>query len=160
MSNNTFTKSIIANMLCISEKRAKQLTDEGVLNEVVPGHYKMTESVQSYIKYLQNQVSDKDYTSDYNTEKAKLTKAKREKEEAELSLMKNQLHKADDIEFVMGKMLISFKSKMLVIPQKALPKIYNNSDKNEILAILKKEIVEALDELSEYDENLFNDNGN
>ncbi len=154
MSNNTFTKSIIANMLCISEKRVKQLTDEGVLNEVVPGHYKMTESVQSYIKYLQNQIADKDYTSDYNTEKAKLTKAKRENEERKLSVMKNELHKSTDIEFIISKMLIAFKSKMLVVPQKTLPKIYNNKDKNEILSVLKSEIIEALEELSDYD-NLF-----
>ncbi len=148
---NAYKRSIIANTLGISEKRVKQLTDEKVLKEISPGHYGLIDSVQAYIKYLQNQIADKDYTSDYNTEKAKLTKAKREKEEVELAVMKNELHKTSDIEFVFGKMLVAFKSKMLVVPQKALPKIYNNSDKNEILTVLKSEIVEALDELADLD---------
>lgn len=159
MSTKCYKRSIIANILGISEKRVKQLTSEGVLNEVVQGHYGLTESVQAYIKYLQNQIADKDYTSDYNTEKAKLTKAKREKEEAELSIMRGDLHKSSDIELVLGKMLVSFKAKMLVIPQKTVPKIINSNDKNEIIKILNDEINEALQELSECDSELFRNVG-
>ncbi len=153
-----YKRSIIATTLCISEKRVKQLTEEGVLVEVITGHYGLIESVQAYIKYLQNKISDRDTTSDYNVEKAKLTRAKREKEEAELAHKKGDLHKSSDVEFVVGNMITSFRAKALTIPNKSLPKIKNAKDDKEILAILKSELIEALDEMSEYDNQLFLDN--
>ncbi len=131
------------------------MTDEGVLVEVSSGHYALAESVKAYIKYLQNLNADKDVTSDYNTEKAKLTKAKREKEEAELALRRGELHLASDIKFVMGNMLTSFKAKVLTIPNKALPKIKNANSDNEILSCLKEIVRDTLEELTEYDEELF-----
>ncbi len=151
MSVKGCKRSIIAEMLGLTEKRVKQLTEEGVLKEVANGHYKLAESIQAYIGYLQNKLSDRDETSDYNTEKAKLTKAKREKEEAELALMKGELHNASDVEFVVSTMLVSFRAKMLTVPNKSLAEIRNAKNDKEILKIIKKHVVEALDELSEFD---------
>ncbi len=157
MSGKGCKRSIVAEMLGLTEKRVKQLTDEGVLKEVVSGHYKLAESIQAYITYLQNKLSDRDETSDYNTEKAKLTKAKREKEEAELALMRGELHRSADVEFVVGTMIVSFRAKMLTVPNKALPEIKAAADDNEILSILKHYITDALLELSEFDIHKYDD---
>ncbi len=151
-----FSRKVIAEILCLSEKRVKQLTDEGVLIEITKGHYSLKDSVQSYIKYLQNMISDRDYGSDYNIEKAKLTKVKREKEEMQLKIINGEVHKSEDIERVIGNMLIAFKSKMLTVSQKVVPKLLNTNDKNETTNILNNEILEALSELIEYDKELFN----
>lgn len=151
-----YKRAIISETLCISEKRVKQLTEQGVLKEEINGHYSLMDSVQNYIKYLQNQISDRNYTSDYNTEKAMLTKAKREKEEAELLLLKGDLHKSEDIEFVLGNMLIAFKAKLLTLPHKAVSQITEHSSKNDIIEILTNEVLATLTELSEYGDELFN----
>ena len=69
-----YTRKVISQLLNISEKRVKQLTGEGVIDEFSPGFYKMVPAVQGYIKYLQRQVSDDDPASNYNAEKARLTR--------------------------------------------------------------------------------------
>ncbi len=145
-----FKRKIIADLLNLSEKRVKQLTDEGILTEIKKDHYGLKDSVQCYVKYLQNMISDRDYSSDYNVEKTRLTKAKREKEEMELALKSGALHKAEDITFTVSNMLIAFKSKMLSIPSKLAPKVAKEKDINTINALLTDEINEALNELSEY----------
>lgn len=70
------------------------------------------------------------------------------------------MHKSEDVEFVITNMLISFKSKLLEMPNKVLPEIMNLPDDKEkthkILEILNTAVKEALNELSEYNPNMFN----
>lgn len=149
-----YDKKNVAEFLNITPRRVGQLADEGILKEY-GGRYKLKECIADYIEYLQNQISDRDYTSDYNTERAKLTRAKREKEEMEFKLRQNELHLAEDIELVMGNIIISFRNKMMTIPQKALNQLMNAKKSEEIMEILEIAINEALNELSEYDPKLF-----
>ena len=51
----------------------------------------------------------------------------------------------------MTNMLMSFKSRLLSIPQKVAPLIVGEDDINRISEVLEKEIFETLEELSEYD---------
>ena len=46
---------------------------------------------------------------DYNTERAKLARAKREKEELELDLKRREVLQAADVEKVMVEMLLRFR---------------------------------------------------
>ncbi len=146
-----YKRSVVANALGLSEKRVKQLTEEGILEEVAPGYYGLKESIQSYIRYLQNKNGD-DGSTDVGKEKYLMTKAKREKIEAEVALIKGELHKASDIENAMGKILVAFKAKMLGLPHKVLPQIIATQDKNEIVEILRTAVYDALEELATYDE--------
>ena len=91
-----------------------------------------------------------DETIDYNTERAKLVRAKRKNEEYELQLKENQLHAAEDIEAVMTDMLVNFKSRLMAIPSKLAPVLCKKTDKAEIFALLKDHIDEALMELSDF----------
>lgn len=156
-----YTRKVIAQLLNLSEKRIKQLTEEGVMEEYSEGFYKLVPTIQGYVKFLQNQISDDDQTSDYNTEKAKLTKAKRENAEMDLKVKKNELHKSADVEFIMTNMLIAFKAKLEMLPYKALPKLINiPKDKEKadyITKVLKSTIDEALNELSEYNPECFDE---
>ncbi len=147
-----YDRKIIAKTLKMTERRVKQLTEEGVLTEVSKGYYGLIESVHAYIEYIQN----KNPTSDYNKERAGLTKTKREKEEAELAIMRGELCKTSDVDYIVSAMIIAFRAKMLTIPNKIAPEIKNIDSEVETISLIKKYIIEALEELSEFDANKLN----
>jgi phage terminase Nu1 subunit (DNA packaging protein) len=154
-----YSRRVIAELLCRSEKRIKQLTDDGILEECAAGHYRLVPTVQAFIKYLDGLITDEDQASSYNTEKARLTKVKREDAELNLRVKKNELHRASDVEFIMTNMLVAFKSKLEVLPYKVLPSLINIPDGPEkaktVTNILKDAISEALNELAGYDPEAF-----
>ena len=156
-----YTRKAIAEILELSEKRVSQLTDSEHIKEFSPGHYKLLPAIRGYIRFLKSQMADGDGTSDYNTEKARLTKAKREDAELDLRLRKNELHEAADIEFIMTNMLIAFKAKLETLPYKVLPSVMNipeDKDKAEYLVgVLKAVVDEALNEFADYSPELFNE---
>ena len=134
----------IARFLDVSERRVRQLRDEKVIAEVRPGLYDLIDTNHRYINYLRKRNPEGDETIDYNTERAKLVRAKRKNEEYELQLKENQLHAAEDIEAVMTDMLVNFKSRLMAIPSKLAPVLCKKTDKAEIFALLKDHIAEAL----------------
>ena len=69
-----YTTKIVAQYLDLSERRVRQLRDEGVLEEKAPGLYDLRSSVRRYINYLRGDEGGK---ADLNEERAKLTKEKR-----------------------------------------------------------------------------------
>ena len=156
-----FTIKVIANLFNLSEKRIRQLTSDGIIEEYSKGYYALAPTVQGYIRYLQRQISDDDSGSDYNTEKAKLTKAKRENAELDLKVRTGVLHKSENIEFVMTNMLIAFKAKLLSMPYKILAGINAISDganrNDAIIGIIKSAVLETLTELSGYNPDMFSD---
>lgn len=47
-----YTSKVIARWLCLTERRVRQLRDEGVIVEARPGLYELQPTVARYIKYL------------------------------------------------------------------------------------------------------------
>jgi len=150
-----YSRKNIAQILTISEKRVKQLTDEGVIDEFSPGFYHLLPAVRGYIGYLQSLVADDDQSSDYNQERARYTRIKREDAELDLQVKRNELHHAHVVEFVVTNSIVAFKAKLETLPHTALPAlmgIADGADKPErILAVLKKSTDDALSEFAEYD---------
>ena len=140
----------VARFLDVSERRVRQLRDEKVIAEVRPGLYDLIDTNHRYINYLRKRNPESETTIDYNTERAKLVRAKRKNEEYELQLKENKLHAAEDIEAVMTDMLVNFKSRLMAIPSKLAPVLSKKTDKTEIFALLKDHIDEALAELSDF----------
>ena len=68
--------------------------------------------------------------------------------------MKGELHKAEDVEIVMMDMLVAFKTKIMGIPSKVAP-ILENRDAAFVKDRLTKEVIEALNELKDYDPKAF-----
>ena len=159
--SKVYSSEIIAQALSLSTKRVKQLTDDGIITHSTPGNYELYPTMKQYIAYLQALTADDDKTSDYNVEKARLTRAKREDAELALQQKRGELHRAADIEFVMTNMLVAFKAKLETLPHKVLPSIINLPPDREpgeyLLGVLKAAIDEALGELAEYDPALFDE---
>lgn len=130
-----------------------------MIAEVRPGLYDLIDTNHRYINYLRKRNPESEETIDYNTERAKLVRAKRKNEEYELQLKENTLHAAADIEAVMTDMLVNFKSRLMAIPSKLAPVLCKKTDKAEIFALLKDHIDEALMELSDF-KTTFGERGN
>lgn len=145
-----YTSKVVADFLDLSERRVRQLRDKGIISEMRPGLFDLRTVTRQYINYLRKDGNPEEVV-DYNTERAKLVRAKRENEELELSLRKREVHRSEDIEKVMSDMLIRFKTRLMAIPAKLSPILSKKKDQTEIFKIMKAAIDEALDELADYD---------
>jgi phage terminase Nu1 subunit (DNA packaging protein) len=146
----TCTTSELAMVLGVSDRRIQQLVKEGLITPIGRNEYKLSETVQSYIKTVQGKQK-----SEYQEERTKLTKTNREKAEIELQLLRNEVHHSEDVKRVMYDMLGAFRSRLLAIPQKVAPAATVETDLLKMQNLLKAEIYDALTELSEYDPGKF-----
>ena len=146
-----YTTKILAQWLDLTERAVRDLKKRGIIHEYKgrEGLYQLRESVVDYINYLRNKNPGLS-NLDYNQERAKLVKTKRETAELELAERKNELHKSEDIEVIMSDMLIRFRTRLMAIPAKQSPILAEKKDQKEIFKILKDAIDEAMEELSDY----------
>lgn len=145
-----YTAAVVGQWLNVSDRRVRQLRQQGVFVEVRPGLYNLKDCVHRYIDFLKKDGSP-EAAVDYNTERAKLTRAKREKEELELELQRREVIRAADVEKVMAAMLLRFRQKIRNIPVKQSPGLAAETNQTEIFLILKKATDEALEELADFD---------
>ena len=83
-----YTSEVVAQHLDVTERRVRQLRDEGIIREKRPGLYNLVDAMTRYIKYV-----NAGSKVDLNDERAKLTKVKREAAE-----MENRVRKAELME--------------------------------------------------------------
>lgn len=149
----------LAKMFGFTRQRINQLAQEGILEKQAAGRWPLMKNVQRYIDYLKTGVKDRENDEEaqamYWEEKALHEKAKREMAEIKLAKLKGQMHDAADIELVMTNMLVTFRTRILAIPDKLAPKVLGVKNLSEISDAINTELLEALTELSEYDPALF-----
>ena len=146
-----YTSAAVAKRLDMTERNVRLLRDKGVLTEYRPGLYNIDEATRQYINFLRKKNPEAEEKVDYNTERAKLVRAKREAQELELQMRKNEVHTCEDVEQVMSDMLIRFKTRLMAIPAKLSPIMSKKTDQTEIFKTMKTAIDEALEELSDFD---------
>ena len=141
-----YTSKVVAQWLGLSERRVRQLRDEGVLTEARPGLYDLQQSVLRYIQYLGGAGRE-----GLNEERRKLTAAKREAAEMENQIRRGSLHATEDFEVGLKTVLLNMRSRLLVIPAALSPALSEmGGDRTAIFDKLKDAIDEALEELSQY----------
>jgi len=143
----------IARVLDLTERRVRQLKSQDVIHEYrgSPGLYELLPTVHAYVNYLRKRNPESAENIDYNTERAKLVRAKRLNEEYDLRVKEGDLHASVDVEAVMTDMLMNFKSRLMAIPAKLSPVLSKKTARAEIHRILKDSIDEALNELADFD---------
>ena len=151
---------VIADMLDVSPRRIGQLCEEGILSKVKNGSFLLVPTIRNYVRYLKTKNdTDKpengDVSEEYAIEHTKLEKAKREKAELEVALMKGNVHASEDVEREMTKMLSAFRARTLSIPSKLAPRVAITQDAIKIEEMIRNEVYSALRELSEYDPKVF-----
>jgi phage terminase Nu1 subunit (DNA packaging protein) len=146
----------LAELLGLSARRIQQLAEEGVIIKAGRGRYKAAESIQNYIRFLQEKErSANEGEADYFKERALHEKAKREMAEIELAVIKGEIHRSEDVKVVMNDMIAAFRSKVLALPTKLAPQLAGKTEIPIVKELLNREIREALTELAEYDPQVF-----
>lgn len=146
-----YTAAAVARRLDMTERNVRLLRDKGVLTEYKPGLYDLQAVTVQYINFLRQKNPKAEDKVDYNTERAKLVRAKRESEELELQVRKNELHTTEDIEKALTDMLVNFRTKLMAIPAKLSPIMAKKKDQTEIFKLMKAAIDETLEELADFD---------
>lgn len=149
---NTVSTSLLAEILGVTPRRVQQLTKEIPLDQVSRGTYDLPITIQKYIAWIKDSAAtSNEGEADFQTEKTLLTRAQRKKAERLLQLMDGDLHKSDDVKFIVGNMVATVRSRLLDIPAKLSPKMIAQKDIDVVRAIIQDEIYVALDTLADYD---------
>lgn len=146
-----YTAAAVARRLDMTERNVRLLRDKGVLTECKTGLYDLQTVTVQYINFLRQKNPEAEDKVDYNTERAKLVRAKRESEELELQVRKNELHTTEDIEKELTDVLVNFRTKLMAIPAKLSPIMAKKKDQTEIFKLMKTAIDETLEELADFD---------
>ena len=102
-----YTVKVMANCLDLSERRVRQLREEGILIEAAPGLYELWPNVRRYINFLRGNADGK---ADLNEERAKLTREKRIAAEQENKVKSGELYRKQDIMLGLSTMLMNLRS--------------------------------------------------
>jgi len=148
----------IAKMFNLTERRVRQLVEEGIISRIGHGRFDLIDTVSKYVTFLKlssEALDENDVSESLEYEKWLHEKAKREKAEIELANIKNEMHRSEDVEKVLNHMIMAFRSKMLSLPSKMAMILVNKNDPKLIEALIERDVHEALKELSEYDPSMF-----
>lgn len=141
-----YTSKVVAQWLCLTERRVRQLRDEGVIVEARPGLYELQPTVARYITYIGGAGKET-----LTNERMKLTRAKREAAELENELRKGEVHRTEDIERSIKSMFLNIRSRFLALPAKLSPTLATmGGNQTGIFDELKQAIDEILEEMSDY----------
>ena len=149
-----YTARAIAEIIGVSERRVRQLCDEGIISEHkgARGLFEPKSTIKAYIDYLRGSAKKgENGVLSYGEERALLIRTKRKNEEYELALKEKQLISAEDVRNVLTTMLINFKNRLSGIPSKLSPVISKINDEAEIYDVLYAAVTEALEELSDFE---------
>lgn len=142
-----YTSKVVAAWLGLTERRVRQLRDEGVISEKQPGLYDLQATVTKYITFLRNGSGK----INLNDERAGLTRAKREAAEMENKLRMGELHRTQDIEAGLKTVFLNIRGRFLALPAKLSPTLASmGGNQTAIFDELKQAIDDALEELSDY----------
>lgn len=155
----TVSAAVLGDMFGVTDRRIRQMAEEGILVRAAKGRYVLVDSVKNYLLTLKLaaegvgvEIADGDINLD--DEKALHERVKRHISELKLQIMKGEVHKAEDVENVMMDMLVAFKTRILNIPSKVAP-LLEDRDAAFIKERLTKEVKEALNELKDYNPKAF-----
>ncbi len=151
----TVNSASLEKIIGVSDRRVRQLAEEGILIRAAHGRYKLMESITNYILTIKvamesGNMESADGELDLEEEKALHEKVKRHISELKLQTMRGELHKSGDVERVMTDMLVAMKTKLLAMPAKLAPVLVARHDIDFVRNAVSREVMEALNELKEY----------
>lgn len=143
-----YTSKAVAECLSITERRVRELRDEGVLSEVRPGVFDMKTCVRQYLKY---KIGDKDDQARLIAARAEREETRGEIEKMRMEEARGDLHRTEDVERGLKTIFANFKNRLEIIPTKYAKTMAQLTDPAEAQDVLQKAIQEALVELSDPD---------
>ena len=144
-----YTSKVVAQWIGLTERRVRQLRDEGIITEERPGLYDLQKTVLKYIKYLGGTGKES-----LQTERMKLTAEKRKAAEMDNQLRSGSMHSTEDVERGLKTLCLNIRSRLLILPAKLSPMLATKTNQAEIFDELQKAIYEALDGLADVNTSL------
>lgn len=142
----------LAQCLGISTRQVRNLRQDGMFQQAAGTRgYSIEKCVQEYIDFKINAELGRSASISKEKIQAEHEEVKRQISVLKLRKLRRELHEAADVEAFLSDMLIQFKNRLLSLPTKMAMEIAGETDVNQIIDTLTKDIYEALDELSEYD---------
>jgi excisionase family DNA binding protein len=156
---STMTTDEVAKYLGVTNGRVSQLKRDGVITPLPPGNRKegdFYKPLETFIKLSRfyRELSDSRRSGDSEemaAEKIKQISAKRKLEELKLAQMEGELHKAEDIEIIIGAMLTRLRINLLGIPMGLAPVLREMDNTIEIAEKLDKRIRRVMNEVADMD---------
>ncbi len=151
----TVNSATLEKMIGVSDRRIRQLAEEGIVVRAAKGRYKLKDSIMNYILTLKVAMEaagtdSPDGELDLEEEKAIHERVKRHISELKLQVMKGELHRSGDVERVMTDMLVSIRARLLAMPTKLAPLLVARNDAGYIRTVINREMLNALNELKDY----------
>ena len=143
-----YTSKAVAEVLGVTERRVRELRDEGVLSEERPGIFNMKTVVKQYLAY---KIGDKDDSSRLTAARAARGETRGKIEKMKREEAKGDLHRTEDVERGLKAIFANFKNRLETIPTKYAKTMAQLTDPVEAHDILQKAVEEALIELSNPD---------
>ena len=131
----------LAKQFLITERQVRSLFKDFKHS---PGVYIYGKCVKEYIKQIKSK------NGDHNLEDQKLKKAKRETQEFNLKILKDEYYPDHIVRGTLSDMLIKFKSQLLNTSRKITIELEQNEDP-DVKNIVEKHVLKALEELEKYD---------
>jgi phage terminase Nu1 subunit (DNA packaging protein) len=156
---STMTTDEVAKYLGVTNARVSQLKRDGIITPLLSGSRKegdFYKPLETFIKTSRYYRELSDSRGSRETEEMKKARerqmlAKAKKEELELLGVEGELHKAKDIERVMGAVLTRLRINLLAIPKGVAPQIRDEKDTNVIAEKINERICRALNEVVSLD---------
>lgn len=144
-----YTSKAVAEVLGVTERRVRELRDEGVLTEERPGIFNLKTVVRQYVAYKTG--GTKDDQSRLAAARADREETRGKIEKMKMEEAKGDLHRTEDVERGLKAIFANFKNRLETIPTKYAKTMAQLTDPVEAHDILQKAVEEALIELSNPD---------
>lgn len=141
----------LSQCLGISTRQIRNLKSEGLFQtEKNSRGYMLEKCVQEYINFKINAEMGRRTSISKEQIQAEHEEVKKQISRLKLRKLRRELHEAADVEYFLSDMLIRFKNRLMSIPSKLALVIAGETDINKLMVLIQKELLDALEELSEY----------
>lgn len=158
----TCPRSELAELSGYSSQRLDQLAAEGVLVRKGHGVYDAWPSLVGLILHLKSKRTNQwdpvnpegaevEGGGGYEYHRARLTAAKADVAEINAMNLRNESHDAGAVAKVWGDMLMNCKTKLLALPTAMAGQVHGEESLEKVKDLLEEAVIQALNELSEYD---------
>ena len=149
MADNTQPVTVIARLLDLTERRVRQLADEGVIPRAGRGRYELVGAVRGYVRYLRDRVLKGDVgPADYGLERARLVKARADLAEMEAAQRRGELLPAPEVTAAWTRIVVLMRARLLALPDKIAPLVHEATTIPEARNTLKDAVHEVLAEIA------------
>lgn len=147
----------LARLFNLTDRRVQQLARDGIIPKATRGKYPLAQSIQGYVRYLQERAFSKELgTTDLHTEQVRLKRAQAEEKEIEAAIKRGSAMWVDDIKdklLELGAILIRH---LDAIPGRLVPKLPGAAAENRQILVNELRVIreQTADELLEFAEGL------